>query len=106
MLAVPDYGVVTGRRLTGVAMWRIQGSGQDSVCNAGSYMQVDFLPAAAMSAEDLEKQREVAVELAKRTRWVDFEFDGQPAQVSFPIANVALFRICYCIAAVLYLLPS
>ena len=44
-------------------------------------MQVDFLPAAAMSEEDLEKQRQVAEELAKRTRWVDFEYDGQPAQV-------------------------
>lgn len=44
---------------------------------------MDFLPAAAMSAEDLEKQRQVAEELAKRTRWVDFEYDGQPAQVRF-----------------------
>ncbi len=46
-------------------------------------MQVDFLPAAAMSEEDLERQRQVAAELAKRTRWVDFEYDGQPSQVSF-----------------------
>ena len=45
-------------------------------------MQVDFLPAAAMSEEDLERQRQVAAELAKRTRWVDFEFDGQPSQVA------------------------
>ena len=45
-------------------------------------MQVDFLPAAAMSEEDLERQREVAAELAKRTRWVDFEYDGQPSQVA------------------------
>ena len=44
-------------------------------------MQVDFLPAAAMSEEDLERQRQVAAELAKRTRWVDFEYDGQPSQV-------------------------
>ena len=36
-----------------------------------------------MSAEDLEKQRQVAEELAKRTRWVDFEYDGQPAQVRY-----------------------
>ena len=46
--------------------------------------QVDFLPAAAMSEEDLEKQRQVAAELAKRTRWVDFEYDGMPAQVRGP----------------------
>ena len=45
-------------------------------------VQVDFLPAAAMSEEDLDRQRQVAAELAKRTRWVDFEYDGQPSQVS------------------------
>lgn len=44
--------------------------------------QVDFLPAAAMSEEDLERQRQVAADLAKRTRWVDFEYDDEPSQAS------------------------
>ena len=52
-----------------------------SVKTSNTAMQVDFLPAAAMSEEDLERQRQVAAELAKRTRWVDFEYDGQPSQV-------------------------
>ena len=58
--------------------------------NELSAMQVEFLPAAAMSEEDLERQRQVAAELAKRTRWVDFEYDGQPAQASSSVLSLSL----------------
>ena len=46
-----------------------------------------------MSEDDLEKQREVAAELAKRTRWVDFEFDGQPSQVSSPDSCTGIMHL-------------
>ena len=44
-----------------------------------------------MSAEDLERQRQVAEELAKRTRWVDFVYDGQASQVQ--LASVLALSI-------------
>ena len=57
-------------------------------------LQVDFLPAAAMSAEDLERQRQVAAELAKRTRWVDFVCDGQPSQVQLVSVSAPTIPEC------------
>ena len=44
-------------------------------------VQVDFLPTAAMTPEELEKQRAALALLAKATRVVDFDLDGEPAQV-------------------------
>ncbi|KAL4439433.1 hypothetical protein ABPG77_008762 [Micractinium sp. CCAP 211/92] len=41
--------------------------------------QVDFLPAAALSPEELERQRQLAEAAAKSTRTVGFELDGAPA---------------------------
>ena len=43
--------------------------------------QVDFLPTAAMTPEELEKQRAALALLAKATRVVDFDLDGETAQV-------------------------
>ena len=43
-------------------------------------MQVDFLPAKAMTPEELEAQRKRVAELAKKTKVVEFEIDGGIAQ--------------------------
>ena len=43
-------------------------------------MQVDFLPAKAMTPEELEEQQKRIAELTKKTKTVEFEVDGQPAQ--------------------------
>lgn len=40
--------------------------------------KVDFLPAAALSPEELERQRQLAEAAAKATRTVGFELDGAP----------------------------
>lgn len=42
--------------------------------------QVDFLPAKAMTPEELEAQRKRVAELAKKTKVVEFEIDGGTAQ--------------------------
>ncbi|KAL4437252.1 hypothetical protein ABPG75_004391 [Micractinium tetrahymenae] len=41
--------------------------------------QVDFLPAAALSPEELERQRQLAEAAAKATRTVGFDMDSAPA---------------------------
>ncbi len=43
-------------------------------------MQVDFLPAKAMTPEELEAQQKRIAELAKATRVVEFELDGTTAR--------------------------
>ncbi|KAL3161552.1 hypothetical protein ABBQ32_010419 [Trebouxia sp. C0010 RCD-2024] len=42
--------------------------------------KVDFLPAKAMTPEELAEQQKRIAELAKATRVVEFEVDGSPAQ--------------------------
>lgn len=49
--------------------------------------KVEFLPAAALSAEELERQRLVAEEAAKATRTVQFEVDGAPATFDLFFTN-------------------
>ena len=43
-------------------------------------LQVDFMPAKAMSAEELEEQRLRMAEVAKRKRSVLFQMDDKTAQ--------------------------
>ena len=43
-------------------------------------MQVDFLPAKAMTPEELEAKQKRIAELAKATRVVEFELDGTTAR--------------------------
>ena len=44
------------------------------------HLQVDFLPAKAMTPEELEAQQKRIAELAKATKVVKFELDGATAQ--------------------------
>ncbi len=44
-------------------------------------VQVDFLPAAALTPEELERQRQLIAEATKATRTVGFTLDGAPAEV-------------------------
>lgn len=50
--------------------------------------KVDFLPAAALTPEELERQRAKAAETAKLTRSVTFELDGEPAAFDLFYENV------------------
>lgn len=43
-------------------------------------LQVDFLPAKAMTPEELAEQQKRIAELAKATKVVEFEIDGKTAQ--------------------------
>lgn len=45
-----------------------------------SCLQVDFLPAKAMTPEELQAQQERLAALAKATKIVQFQLDGEPAQ--------------------------
>ena len=44
------------------------------------HLQVDFLPAKAMTPEELQAQQERVAALAKATKVVQFQLDGAPAQ--------------------------
>lgn len=60
---------------------RQRGCREEFVPNAELFEQgkVDFLPAAALTEEELERQRLLAVEAAKSTLTCTFEMDGKPA---------------------------
>lgn len=47
---------------------------------ASLHLQVDFLPAKAMTPEELEAQKERVAALAKATKVIQFQLDGEPAQ--------------------------
>ena len=48
---------------------------------------MDFLPAKAMTPEQFEEQQKRIAEMAKKTRKIDFEVDGEPAQFEIFFAN-------------------